>query len=100
MAIHSTKPILMTQSSTLVTDSREVNAGIVGRVFARSREFWCGLHGHDNLMHVEKDRLFLECVSCGHESPGWVLTAVPPKVVQRGAAGRHALAPPRSVTEA
>ena len=31
----------------------------------------CGMHGHDNLMQFEHDRMFLKCISCGHESPGW-----------------------------
>ncbi len=91
------QPIPMNRTSMPATDARELNDGIVGRVFARSRAFWCGLRGHDNLMHFEKERLFLECASCGHESAGWALTGAPPKIVLRGDARRHALTRPRLV---
>ena len=33
----------------------------------------CGLHGHDNLLQFGRGRMFLKCVSCGHESPGWTI---------------------------
>jgi hypothetical protein len=35
------------------------------------RQFFCGLHGHDALLHVEDNRISLLCTSCGHETPGW-----------------------------
>ncbi len=38
------------------------------------RQFLCGLHGHDSLLHFEQGRMSLECSSCGYESPGWDLT--------------------------
>ena len=44
----------------------------------RLRQLLCGFHGHDHLLQFEQDRLFLKCVSCGHESPGWDLTETPP----------------------
>ena len=90
----------MNRTSMPATDARELNDGVVGRVLARSREFWCGLRGHDNLTHFEKERMFLECVTCGHESPGWALTEAPPKVVLRGDARRHALVRPHLVAGA
>lgn len=31
----------------------------------------CGLQGHDNLLQFARGRMYLKCVSCGHESPGW-----------------------------
>lgn len=37
------------------------------------RQFVCGLSGHDELMKFEKERLTLQCINCGHESPGWLL---------------------------
>ena len=48
--------------------------GVGDRVLGRIRQAFCGLHGHDSLLQFEQDRLFLKCVSCGHESPGWNLT--------------------------
>ena len=35
------------------------------------RRFFCGLHGHDALLHFEDGRISLLCATCGHESPGW-----------------------------
>lgn len=54
-----------------------------GRVMDRVRQLWCGLHGHDSLLQFEHDRMFLRCVSCGHESPGWELNEAPPTVSNR-----------------
>ena len=35
------------------------------------RQFLCGLHGHDTLLHFERCRISLQCASCGYETPGW-----------------------------
>ena len=35
------------------------------------RQFICGLHGHDALLHFDQCHVSLRCVVCGHESPGW-----------------------------
>jgi hypothetical protein len=37
------------------------------------RQFLCGLHGHDALLHFEQGRMSLQCTSCGYETPGWDL---------------------------
>jgi len=37
------------------------------------RQFVCGLHGHDALLHFDQRHVSLRCVLCGHESPGWNL---------------------------
>ncbi len=47
----------------------------IGRANEQVRQFLCGLHGHDALLHFERGRLSLLCSSCGHESPGWDLKA-------------------------
>jgi len=39
------------------------------------RQFLCGLHGHDALLHFEDGRMSLQCTSCGYETPGWDLRA-------------------------
>lgn len=98
MATHYPHRIPMSTASMPATDVGELNDGIVGRVLARFRQFWCGLRGHDTLMQFEKERVFLQCASCGHESPGWALTEAPPKVVLRGDARRHALVRPRLIS--
>ena len=72
--------------------------GLGGRVIDRLRQMYCGLHGHDTLLHFEQERMFLRCVSCGHETPGWELNETPPTVTLRGDARRHALARPQLVS--
>jgi hypothetical protein len=49
--------------------------GLFSRAALQMRQFMCGLHGHDALLHFERGRLSLLCASCGHESPGWDLSA-------------------------
>ena len=66
--------------------------GIGERVMGRMRQAICGLHGHDSLLQFEQERMFLKCVSCGYETPGWELNEAPPTVSVRGDAHRHALA--------
>lgn len=74
-------------------DAQRGDEGFGTGVFGRVRQVFCGIHGHDNLLQFERDRMFLKCVSCGHESPGWELTKTPPTVKARGDAFRHALRP-------
>jgi hypothetical protein len=47
--------------------------GVATRVLEWIRQSYCGLHGHDSMLHFEKERMFLQCVSCGHQTPGWEL---------------------------
>jgi hypothetical protein len=54
--------------------STEYSDGLGARAMGWLRQAFCGLHGHDSLLQFEKDRIFLKCVSCGHETPGWELT--------------------------
>jgi hypothetical protein len=63
-------------------------------VVSRVRQIFCGMHGHDNLLQFQRDRMFLRCVSCGYESPGWELTETPPTVTEVGDATRHAIVRP------
>jgi hypothetical protein len=72
--------------------------GLGVRVLDRLRQMICGLHGHDTLLHFDKDRMSLRCVSCGHETPGWELNEVPPTVTLRGDARRTSLARPHLVS--
>ena len=71
--------------------------GLGGRVIDRVRQMFCGLHGHDSMLQFEQDRMFLRCVSCGHETPGWLLDETPPTVTIRGDARRHAITRPHLV---
>jgi hypothetical protein len=63
----------------MVTDTQQTMtaaltaAGVMTRVAEQLRQFICGLHGHDSLLHFERGRMSLLCTSCGHETPGWDL---------------------------
>ena len=67
--------------------------GLGGRLLDSLRQIWCGMHGHDTLLHFEHGRMSLRCVSCGHETPGWELNQTPPTVTIHGDARRHMLRP-------
>ena len=43
----------------------------MARVGEQVRQFICGLHGHDTLLHFGEVRVSLLCSSCGYETPGW-----------------------------
>ena len=72
--------------------------GLGGRVIDRLRQMYCGLHGHDTLLQFEQDRMFLRCVSCGHQTPGWELNEAPPTVTLRGDARHHRLPRPQLIS--
>ena len=79
-------------------DANRTDTGIRARVLTWFRQMYCGLHGHDTLLHFDKDRMSLRCMSCGHETPGWELNEVPPTVTIRGDKRRHALARPHLIS--
>ena len=64
--------------------------GLLGRASARARQFFCGLRGHDSLLHFQRGRLSLMCVSCGHETPGWDVGSLP---ARRERAGQRPVVP-------
>lgn len=66
--------------------------GLWPRLLAWLRQVWCGLHGHDPLLNFERDRMFLRCTSCGHQTPGWNIGVQRPQLVFRGEARRDRLA--------
>lgn len=51
--------------------------GFVTRTLVLVRQFVCGLHGHDALLHFEPDRLSMRCITCGHQTPGWDIRPSP-----------------------
>ena len=55
----------------LVIPARYLERGFDAMVTDRVRQFLCGLHGHDALLHFEHGRMSLQCTSCGYETPGW-----------------------------
>ena len=63
------------------------------------KQFSCGLHGHDSLLHFERRRVSLKCVTCGYESPGWSMapSTTPRAAAQTTGSLRAPLAHPRRV---
>jgi hypothetical protein len=87
-------PHPITSTDDRVRDADNTHAdGLGGRVMDRVRQAFCGLHGHDTMLHFEQGRMSLRCVSCGHETPGWELNETPPTVTIHGDARRHTLRP-------
>jgi hypothetical protein len=84
--------------SSLPGPTAEVE-GLGERMLDRIREAFCGLHGHDNLLQFEQDRMFLKCVSCGHESPGWELNETPPTAIGADNPRRQTLVRTHLMTE-
>jgi hypothetical protein len=66
MSIDSMQPNGFTEST-----------GVMTRVGEQLRQFICGLHGHDSLLHFSEGRVSLLCSSCGHETPGWDVKGSP-----------------------
>jgi hypothetical protein len=89
---------MVTTEGLRAANAIHVDVGMVTRLTDWLRQLLCGLHGHDAMLQFEHDRMFLRCVSCGHETTGWELTETPPTVTVRGDARRHALVRPKLVT--
>jgi hypothetical protein len=59
------------------------------RFFAYLGQLACRLRGHDMLPQFNSNRLYLKCMSCGHETPGWQLPGTHPVARFHGDARRH-----------
>lgn len=69
----------------LAFDGCEFNLRAALQAIARSiREATCALAGHDYLRKFTSNRIFLQCASCGHETPGWEI-----EVTNRGKGSLH-----------
>ena len=58
------------------------------------KRFICAFRGHEEYLHFEKNRVYLECVACGHESPGWTIDTRRPVLrfeSRRAKASGHAM---------
>ena len=45
------------------------------------RKLICAFRGHESYRHFEKNRVYLQCIGCGHKSPGWTVDM--PRPVRR-----------------
>ena len=39
------------------------------------RRLICAIRGHEDYLQFDNNRVYLQCISCGHESPGWTIDA-------------------------
>jgi hypothetical protein len=67
--------------------------GLFDRLLGRIQQSLCALHGHDAILQYERNRMFLRCTSCGHETTGWEVAPAKTRttVRHRAAVARAAL---------
>ena len=58
------------------TDWRGDIQTLTHRVDGWAHRTICGIRGHDSLLHFERNRVCLECATCGHQSPAWIIGRV------------------------
>jgi len=63
----------------LPADTGDQASGAFEWLLKRIQVIACGLHGHDSVLQYERNRMFLRCTTCGHETPGW---EVEPKTLE------------------
>ena len=80
-------------TTTTPSVSSEGATGLLSRAIARLGQLFCGLKGHDSVLHFEGKRVMMRCTSCGHDTPGWEITGRAPRKRFDGDARRHALKP-------
>jgi len=84
-------------ATTTIEDAQAATSSSVTRVFARLGQLFCGLRGHDSVLHFEGKRVMMRCTSCGHDSPGWEVSGRAPRQRFAGDARRHVLSTQRLV---
>lgn len=70
---------------------------LTNRAMRGISQFFCGLRGHDSVLHFEGKRVNMRCTSCGHDTPGWDVSGRGPRQRFEGDARRHVLVPQRLV---
>jgi hypothetical protein len=48
-------------------------AAVAQFLFSFGRQALCALRGHEMMLHFGPNRLSLQCLACGAETPGWRL---------------------------
>ena len=66
---------------------------LLNRAMSRVSQIFCGMRGHDAVLHFEGKRVMMRCTSCGHDSPGWEVSGRAPRQRFAGDARRHAMTP-------
>ena len=81
------------QLAAAVEVTYERTGGLVSRAVARIGQLFCGMRGHDAVLHFEGNRVMMRCTSCGHDTPGWEISGRGPRRRFEGDARRHLLQP-------
>jgi hypothetical protein len=76
-----------------VARRRATPEGVVARAMGRLGQFFCGMRGHDTVLHFEANRVMMRCTSCGHDTPGWEISGRGPRKRYEGDARRHSITP-------
>jgi hypothetical protein len=87
-------PQRLTATTALDPQSAET---FTARAMSRIGQLFCGLRGHDSVLHFEGNRVMMRCTSCGHDSPGWEINGRAPRQRYEGDHRRHVLVPQRLV---
>ena len=82
------------QQLTATADPTLDHAGVVARAMGRLGQLFCGIRGHDAVLHFEGNRVSMRCTSCGHDTPGWEINGRGPRRRFDGDARRHLLVRP------
>jgi hypothetical protein len=85
------------QLLTATSMGRERTSALLARGVTRVGQLFCGLRGHETVVHFEGKRVMMRCTSCGHDTPGWEISGREPRRRYEGDARRHALTSPRLV---
>ena len=88
-------PQRLTATTTAI--DAQTAGSLVARAVSRIGQVFCGLRGHDSVLHFEGKRVMMRCTSCGHDSPGWEVTGRAPRQRFEGDSRRHRLTPQRLV---
>ena len=79
-------------------DRESVGIAVVARAITRLGQLFCGMRGHDAVLHFAANRVMMRCTSCGHDTPGWEISGRGPRKRFDGDARRHLMTPaPRLV---
>ena len=87
-------PQQLTASAQVTHEGTE---SVVARTIGRLGQLFCGLRGHDAILHFEGNRVNMRCTSCGHDTPGWEITGRGPRRRYEGDPRRHLLSSQRLV---
>ncbi len=79
------------------TTAGNEDTGLLARVMGRLGQMFCGMRGHDSVLHFEGNRVMMRCTSCGHDTPGWEISGRGPRRRFEGDSRRHLLATQRLV---